>query len=319
MEGLPKTPQKEESLGSETIREIESIQKGRDLSVLSVKELNSIKEKYIKLKEELGISNQEGLQTSYEQAEVIMGESFYGSEEITSTLGFEFPKDRIPPIPYSPEFLEKAKELGELLMLRVEDNGSGVPMTMSHIKTIMESRMDKDEEGKLFYDQNWYKEEPFFKESSLKTEWRLVSKEFVPDTTSKNYIQQTRLLRDYLLGLESLSEEEKEECTDDLLNELQDMLDKDPDGNWKEVAKKLSDLSINKNHSRIPVEVIYDWVLQFKKTKGRGILERNYDWTGTLSSGGRLVSLGRADVHGVSVGDDGPGHRGGTLGVVSLR
>ena len=97
------------------------------------------------------------------------------------------------------------------------------------------------------------------------------------------------------------------------------MLDKDPDGNWKEVAKKLSDLSINKNHRRIPVEVIYDWVLQFKKTKGRGILERNYDWTGTLSSRGEIVFLGHAGVYGVYVSDDRPDNQSDNLGVVSLR
>ena len=98
-----------------------------------------------------------------------------------------------------------------------------------------------------------------------------------------------------------LSDEEKEECTDDVLKELQDMLDKDWEKNWKEVAKRLSELMINKNHRRTPAEIIYDWILQFKNKKDRGILEKNWDWSNTLSSSGGLVDLGNAGRYGVSV------------------
>ncbi len=331
MEGIPTTTSKEKDLeeegfsGSKTLEEIASIQKGRDLSALSIKELASIREKYIRLKQELNIGGKEvkeGMETPYEQAQEIMGESFYGTEEIKNTFGFEFSTDKIPPIHYNPEVLEKAKENGEMLVLRVESDGEGSPMTMERMNEIMQTILDKDseeEQEKLLYDTDWYQEEDFFKNTSLRTEWRIVGKEFIPDSTSKNYIEQTKILRDYLLGLESLSEEEKSECNDELLIGLQKMLDEDYDKNWQEVAKKLSELLINKNHRRIPAEILYDWILQFRNRKERGILEENYDWSNTLSSGGRLVYLGSASRGGVGVSASGPDYRDGNLGVVSLR
>jgi len=327
MEGAPKTtnPEKESDLGSKIIEEISVIQKGRDLNVLSVQELKKIKEKYLQLKQELGVGSKktsEGIETSYEQAQEIMGESFYGVEEIKNTFRFEFPQEKVPAIPYSPEVLEKAKENGEMLVLRVESDGEGSPMTMERMNGLMQAILEEEseeEQEKLLYDTDWYQEEDFFKNASLRTEWKLVGKNFVPDSTSKNYIEQTKVLRDYLMGLDSVSKEEQEECTDELLEGLQKMLDEDYDKNWKEVARKLSELLINKNHRRIPAEILYDWVLQFRSRKERGILESNYDWSNTLSSSGKLVSLGNADRDGVIVDYDNPDYRDGHLGVVSLR
>ena len=327
MEGAPKTtnPEKESELGSKIVEEITVIQKGRELNSLSVQELKAIKEKYIKLKQELGVGNKktsEGIETSYEQAQEIMSDSFYGVEEIKSTFRFEFPQEKVPAIPYSPEILEKAKGNGEMLVLRVESDGEGSPMTMERMNGLMQAILEEDseeEQEKLLYDIGWYQTEDFFKNASLRTEWKLVGKNFVPDSTSKNYIEQTKVLRDYLMGLDSVSKEEQEECTDELLEGLRKMLDEDYDKNWKEVARKLSELLINKNHRRIPAEILYDWVLQFRNRKERGILEANYDWSNTLSSDGRLVDLGDAGRSGVDVNDDDPGHRDGNLGVVSLR
>ena len=327
MEGAPKTtnPEKESELGSKIVEEITVIQKGRELNSLSVQELKAIKEKYIKLKQELGVGNKktsEGIETSYEQAQEIMSDSFYGVEEIKSTFRFEFPQEKVPAIPYSPEILEKAKGNGEMLVLRVESDGEGSPMTMERMNGLMQAILEEDseeEQEKLLYDIGWYQTEDFFKNASLRTEWKLVGKNFVPDSTSKNYIEQTKVLRDYLMGLDSVSKEEQEECTDELLEGLQKMLDEDYDKNWKEVARKLSELLINKNHRRIPAEILYDWVLQFRNRKERGILEANYDWSNTHSSDGRLVDLGDAGRSGVDVNDDDPGHRDGNLGVVSLR
>ena len=337
MEGAPKTsnPEKESHLGSKIVEEISSIQRGRDLSALNVQELKAVKEKYIRLKQELGVGSKktsEGIETSYEQAQEIMGESFYGVEEIKNTFRFEFPQEKVPAIPYSPEVLEKAKENGEMLVLRVESDGEGSPMTMERMNGLMQTILEEDREEesadaedladrqeKLLYDTDWYQEEDFFKNASLRTEWKLVGKNFVPDSTSKNYIEQTKILRDYLLGLDSISKEEREECTDELLNGLQKKLLEDWDKNWKEVARELSELLINKNHRRIPAEILYDWVLHFRSRKERGILEKNWDWSNTLSSGGGLVNLGSAGRGGVSVNDYAADYRDDDLGVVSLR
>lgn len=327
MEGLPKTTEiKEENQpGAKTLEEIQNIQKGRSLETLSVQELKDIKAKYINLKQELGIGvteRDEAMETSYEQAQEIMGESFYGNEEIKNTFGFELVAEKIPAIPYSPETLEKARENGEMLMLRVESDDKGSPMTMEKMNEMIQAFLEEDSEEKqerLLYDTDWYENEDFFKNAPLRTEWRLVGKEFIPDSTSKNYVEQTKILRDHMLGLGSLSKGEQEECTDELLEGLQKMLDEDYDKNWKEVAEKLSELLVNKNHRRIPAEILYDWVIRFRNRKERGVLKNNYDWSNTLSSHGYLVFVGDADRNGVSVNYDDPGLRSVYLGVVSLR
>ena len=263
-------------------------------------------------------------ETSLEQAREILGqEYFFGPEAVETALGFA-PED-IPEIPYSPEDLEKAKELKEMLVLRVSHDAEGQPMTMERINEIMASRLSEDE-GKLLVSQKaagssdlkddcWYKNEPFFKTASLKTEWKLVSTNFVPGPTSKNYIEQTRALRDHLSGLDALTHEELVECSDAVLSELATLMESD----WKQAAQKLSVLQINQNHRRTPAEILYDWTLRFKGTKDRGILDSNWDWSNVQSSGGRLVYVGDADAGGASVRGNRPRYAGGTLGVCSSR
>ncbi len=90
------------------------------------------------------------------------------------------------------------------------------------------------------------------------------------------------------------------------------------DSDWKEAAKRLSELTINKNHRRIPSEVLYDILLAIKGNDER-ILENLYAWSNTLTSDGGLVSVGSAYRGGVDVSADRPVLRNDILGVVSLR
>ncbi len=305
--------------------EVEAIQQGRELKDLSVPELREIKAKYLELKR---ILKPESFKTiSLEKAKEIMGQDMLGSEAIKKAFGFEMDESDIPPIPYTSEQLEKAKELQEQLILRVSRDGQGKPMTMERINQLV--KMDPKKEGKLL-SGDWHKDEDFFKNRPLKTEWKLVGKEFIPDSTNKNYIHQTRILRQYLKGANSLTEQEEAGCSDKVLKELSDDLgldwstqevvdQKQYDLNWKIVARKLSELAINMNHRRSPAEIIYDQVLNFKTGRGRGKLETNYDWSNAVSSDGRLVLVGHFGADGARVSGWGPGNRDGYLGAVPLR
>ena len=99
-----------------------------------------------------------------------------------------------------------------------------------------------------------------------------------------------------------------------VLEEINEIMKSD----WQEAARRLSELTVNKNHRRLPPEVLYDILLSIKGNNER-ILEKTYDWTAALSSYGELVDLGSADRDGVDVNNDYPGLRYDYLGVVSLR
>jgi len=255
--------------------------------------------------------------------ELIGAENVYGPEEIQNAFGFAV--KNIPPIPYRRADLEKAKQLGEMLVLRVSVDGEGNPMTMKRMNEIMAGRMDAAE-GKLLYSQKeqgkaglqddcWYENEAFFTSMPLKMEWKLVSKEFVADSTGKDYVGQTRVLRDHLQQIGALTPEEATGCSDRVLEQLFELMKTD----WKKAAGMLVDLGVNKNHRRAPVEILYDWLLRFKNRQERGILEGKYDWSCALSSLGFLVAIGSADSPGVGVIRWLPGNPYVSVGVCSSR
>ncbi|MBI5254194.1 hypothetical protein HY932_00185 [Candidatus Falkowbacteria bacterium] len=261
---------------------------------------------------------------SLEKAREILRENFYGKETIKVALGFDVPESAIPAIPFSAQDLEKAKQLGEMLVLRVSVDARGNPMTMHRMNEIMAGRMS-EQEGKLLYSQAaynnsalqndcWYKNEAFFSSESLKTEWKLVSKEFVPNSTDKEYVGQTKVLRDYLKGINALTPQEIAECSDKILAQIAELMKTD----WKEAAKQLVELGVNKNHRRRPVEILYDWILRFKNRQERGVLEGNYDWSCALSSYGVVVYVGYFVSRGACVAYWEPGH-GDYIGVGSSR
>jgi adenosyl cobinamide kinase/adenosyl cobinamide phosphate guanylyltransferase len=244
--------------------------------------------------------------------DIISPEFFFGKNEIKNAFGFE--ATEIPLVPYTPEQLETARTNGEILVLRVGMDGSGKSMTMEHIQSLTKDRLGTGQR-ELFFDTDWYEEEAFFKDASLKTEWKLVGETVLTDSVSKNYIEQTKILRDHLAQLGDLTLDELEECRDSELAEIQTRLNK---GEWQEVALALSTLKINMNHRRSPVEVIYDWAV-VHKNKDRRLLERVYDWTNAVSSGGLLVYVGYVESRGANVYYDEPDGQGSVLGVVCVR
>jgi hypothetical protein len=159
--------------------------------------------------------------TSIEQAKEIFKENFYGKEQIKKALGFEIPKNIIPEINRSPEELEKLKEAGYELVLHIKEDNEGNKITGKQLLKIMAKRM---RDNKLLYSQKSagspelkddcrYKDEKFFKENHLKTEWRVMKKEEIPNTRDINHVEQTRILRDHLEELGVVPEEISKECS----------------------------------------------------------------------------------------------------------
>ncbi|PIZ01061.1 hypothetical protein COY62_00405 [bacterium (Candidatus Howlettbacteria) CG_4_10_14_0_8_um_filter_40_9] len=252
------------------------------------------------------------------EAKEIMNKDFIGPSEIKTAFGFEPELATIPEIPFERSELERAKELGQMLVLRVGKNGDGEPMTMKNMGNLLSDKV-KDG-GKVFYNTDWYKDEAFFKDEQLKDEWVLVSREVIPDSTSKSYLEQTEALVDYLknkvfesAGLpkeyqDAISEFESQKA------EIAGLIDSD----WQKAAERLGNLSIAQMTRQTPAEAIYDLITAYQNTDER-LLPNIYTWTSGRASDGKLVGVGHFESDGVDVNRHLPGYRYGYLGVSFSR
>jgi AAA domain (dynein-related subfamily) len=253
-------------------------------------------------------------ETTQEKAKEIMGKYFFGLEAMNNTFGIartmpeEFKK-----VPYSEAELEQAKKNGEMLVFRYSMDAE--PSTMKDIYERLD-KVFKSGDGKVLYDTDWYENEDLFTKQPVREGWALVSKDVIEGSTSKNYIDQTATLRDYLKEVDSLSADELAECTDDKLDQIRTLMS----GDWEAAAKKLAELKINQNHRRTPTEALYDFAIRFKNTPdNERMLENMYDWTNARASDGDLVGFGRTDSWGADLGRWHPRRTDGGIGVVSVR
>jgi len=221
----------------------------------------------------------------FKEAREILGQDALGPEEVKNAFGIELKPEQIPDIPYSKEDLEKAKQLGEMLVLRVDKAPDGEPLTMKKINELLIDEFEEKGKGKILYNTDWYKNEDFFTKDTPKLEWKLVSKEPIPDSTSKDYFKQTKHLRDHLVKNGFLKETDPEYIKDEEIEKIRKLKTK------QEQAKALSELPINQKHRTIPVEDLYDLVFYFQTT-GQYLRENIYNWTSRCVSDGELVGVG---------------------------
>jgi hypothetical protein len=245
---------------------------------------------------------------------------FFGPEEIKTALGIEGEID-IPEIPFSKAELERAKELDQFLILRM-------PMSMQQINGQLGGKV-KDgqkltysfnpETGKL-EDNCWYKDEGFYIAEQTRAGWALVSKELVPNTTSKNYLEQTQELVEYLANRVfapgPMPTEYKEAISEFLEQKgiIEGLLNSD----WKQASEMLTNLKITKLTRQNPAETLYDLAVYFQTT-GERLLPNVYTWTSRRDSSGRLVLVGDFDSDGVDVSGALPGGSDDGLGVSFSR
>ena len=269
------------------------------------------------------------LEHQLETAREVLGkENVYGPDQINHVFNVDLDPQDIPPIPYSTEDLEKAKEMNMILILRISHNKDGNPLTPQRMNEELQPRMNTEGRGKMLHDTNWYKDEPFFtsetpinptpsRSPSLqeveKAEWKLITRTILKDSTSKNYLEQTKLLRDELAKQGWLTDEERDEVTDEKLAKIEPLLNSD----WKKAAQLLANLKLTQNHRRTFSQDLYDTLLVYlseENTEDRP-LPNIWDWTATLSSVGELVDVGSLDSGGAIVYGWGPGNRRVVLGV----
>src|SRR3989304_293049 len=81
--------------------------------------------------------------TSPDQAKEIFGNDFLGREAVKKAFGIDIPKAEIPAIPFSREDLERARELGQFLILRYNKAPDGQPLSMKKMNDMLEKQFKK--------------------------------------------------------------------------------------------------------------------------------------------------------------------------------
>lgn len=250
----------------------------------------------------------------------LFGKSFLGSETIESTFGIRVDTKDVPASPFTRSELERAKNLDQRLILRVNRAPDGSPLTMAKMEQMLQDKFQRGGKGKIFYDKDWYKNEEFFTKDIPRPGWALVSGGVVSDSTSKNYLQQTETLVAYLQKevFEGRSMPQLyQEAVAEFLRQRQD-LGGLVSNNWQEAAKRLSHLKINQLARQTPVEVLYDLLMNFQGTSER-LLSDKWTWTSRQASDGSLVDVGSFDSDGLYVGRWLPADAFGILGVCLSR
>jgi len=258
---------------------------------------------------------------SIEQAKEILGEDVLGPEVVEATFGFR-PED-IPPIPFSIEELERAKELNQFLELRIDRIADGTPLDMHKMHELLQPEFTTNNQGKILnsygQDSSWYKNEDFLKDVP-RASWVLVSKDVIPNSLSKNFIQQSEVIANYL-KTDIFKDQEMPEVYKEAIEEFETKkagIQAILTSNWQEAAKQLSKLKLNQLTRQLPVETMYDFLMYFKNNKKR-LLESKYTWTYRRASDGGLVYFGYSGAAGAFVDSWSPDSVYGHLGVAFSR
>jgi hypothetical protein len=98
---------------------------------------------------------------SIEKAKEILGGDCLGAEAVEKTFGLKLESAKIPAIPFSATELERAKSLGQMLVLRANKGPDGKPLTMQAMNNLLKEKYKKAG-SKLLYDTDWYKGEEFY-------------------------------------------------------------------------------------------------------------------------------------------------------------
>ncbi|MBU4367367.1 hypothetical protein KKC49_00675 [Patescibacteria group bacterium] len=255
---------------------------------------------------------QEKLFVSPEKAKEIMGnEDFLGQEAVEIAFGIKLNKQEIPRIPFKKEELERAKELGQFLVLRTDKASDGQSLTMEKMNEFLQTEFQQRNKGKILYDIDWHKDEDFFKKDTPKLEWALTSKEVIPNSTSKNHLEQTGIIADYLKNqvfkdkqlpkqYEEAIQEFNQYHQDNFQNKTKGEIKTIIKSNRKEYAQQLSELKINRLTRQSVSEALYDILIYFQNNNQR-LLENKFTWTKRSSSDGALVHIGYFNSEGADV------------------
>jgi len=228
-----------------------------------------------------------------EEAERIMGrENVLGYADVKRIFGV----DRTDPIQFSRADLEKAKALGQMLVLRTDKTAEGKPMSLEVMNNRLVDKWRTAGKGELLATVEGWKGliGDAYSKDAPRAGWALVSKNILSESLNKNYIRQTDILIEHLkkqvFKEATLPEKYRKAIAtfESQKAELTRLMNDD----WQEATKRLSELDINKLTRATFQEAIYDAAMYFDKNGERLLSDAN-TWTSSRSPGGGLVLVGR--------------------------
>lgn len=242
----------------------------------------------------------EGLIVSSEKASEIMGNDFLGPEEVGNVFRTKIEKEKVPDIPFSIKELERAKELGQSLILRVDklgDNIENLPLNMLTINGIISSA------GKGSLERNCrlnpirledeYSED-FFIEETPRKGWALVGTSCVPGSLDNDILGQTDAVKKYLedevFPQSSKMPPEYKNAIGDFNSARHLFKDTWYEGNSRSakiLGVALEEQAITQLTRQTPVEAFYDSVVYYANN-GKNMLD-NGVITGRRDSRGHFI------------------------------
>lgn len=136
------------------------------------------------------------LVTIEEAREILGKENVHGFKDFQEALAIKLVWQGEYPIPFTREYLLKAKEQDEILIFCL-DSIDGEPLTMGLLNELVQERYDEKDLGKFLYDTSWYKTEDFYCKDTMEFGWKLISKELVPNSKNKTYPEQDEIIKKY--------------------------------------------------------------------------------------------------------------------------
>ncbi|MDO8507930.1 MAG: hypothetical protein Q7S53_05210 [bacterium] len=231
---------------------------------------------------------QEEIKVTPEEAKEIMGEEFFGPEEVELALGQPIDRRDIPTIPFPEEDLKRAKEMGQFLILRVNKTARGESLRGWKIYEELKGAY-LNEEGKrnLRNTQIHPLSLETVSEETPEKGWALVSKEVLVTSKNNCYDVQTSALLSELIAAKSsgLSDIEKKAMGElfeksDLILKLQES------AKGEDVVQAIDILeSLEGNKMLRPsiTEVFYDMFVCYK-TRGERLYQGQEIWTKSRNS-----------------------------------
>jgi len=240
-----------------------------------------------------------------EQAQTLLGDNFFGPEEIKTAFGLEISDKAIPVIPFTKADLQRAKELKQFLILRW-------PISIEKMNSILKGRTAYG--GKIFFDYDtadyrfkkraWYTEENFFlTDDSVLPYWVLVSNGLLPNSANKNYCQQTDVIAAYLKTIVYKNRIMPQSCQNAIeqwetqSKEVKYELTK---GSETRADSLLNASLINRLFRPTPRDIIYDLILIYHNQKKMQLLKKSYALSRGIDKKGLRVYLGYFDAEGLT-------------------
>jgi len=214
---------------------------------------------------------------SLADARAILAHDLLGPDEIAQAFGVPAPVS--PPVPFSPEDLERARSEGEMLVLRLAQVVPDVPLTPLGLIERVPDAFDQARLRQMGYQlkEEWgIALEPLARTATCTTGWALVRKAVLEASRNLSFDEQQPVLA---------------ACA--------------PAG-----APAV--------RRRTAVEAMYDTVLYYR-VRAERLLGQTWDWCSTLTLDGGFLNVGGFGPHGLQILSYSRGIRHGALGVCPTR